>query len=106
MKIGKLRKQTETGYTFQIAFGPLWMRNWWYNADHDNVVPPSAYVAGKAYSHVVGHGIHFAKLRNIIKGMVAAGIGEYNSDDMMSVHERAAINTPGFEKEDEFEEVA
>lgn len=91
MKIRKLRKRTETGYTFAINFGPFWVRNWWFNADKNNVVGPAVYVDGKAFSHVLGHGMHFVRLRDLVSKMVREGIADYDSDEMLPIGEHKPI---------------
>lgn len=91
MKVRKLRKRSETGYTFAVNFGPFWVRNWWFNLDKNNVVGPAVYVNGKQFSHVLGHGMHFSRLRDIVARMVREGIDEYDSDDMVSVGGRTPI---------------
>lgn len=84
MKIKSLAKRTDTGYTFKIAFGPFWLDGWWYNTDSNNVIPPSKFVGNRRFSLVQSHALHFGRLRNVVKYMVANGLESFNSDSFIA----------------------
>lgn len=84
MKIKSLKQRTDNGWTFKIAAGPFWVDNWWYNADSNNIVPPSRIVDGKRWSIVQSHSTQFIKLRNVIKFMVQHGMQSFNTDSFLA----------------------